>query len=139
MLSGDKRRLLALQHELPFLLSGRGRHASSAQALALQTIADATTIGDVRRAVGRSQQDVAEAMKISQKAVSQLENRRDLRLSTVCRYFAALGMELRMTVAAGGTEVKLRRLAMPDDGSQAATGEGSSAAGHAVAPSADHP
>lgn len=137
LLNGSQRGLPALQRELPLA----GRVADAAQARLRAAIADAETVADIRRAVGRSQQEVADAMRISQKAVSQLENRRDLRLSTLRRYFEALGMELSMTAIAAGTEIKLCRLALPRANAESSPiGERESArvAAHVVARSADH-
>ena len=51
---------------------------------------------NMRRALDLSQTDVAEGLGISQAAVSQLEHSEDLKLSTLRRYLARLGAQLRL-------------------------------------------
>lgn len=51
---------------------------------------------ELRRALGMSQTDVADGLATSQAAVSQLERSQDLKLSTLRRYLAHLGAQLRL-------------------------------------------
>jgi DNA-binding XRE family transcriptional regulator len=51
---------------------------------------------ELRRALDMSQTDVAEALDISQAAVSQLERSKDLKLSTLRRYLSRLGAHLEL-------------------------------------------
>jgi hypothetical protein len=60
---------------------------------------DAVTLAALRQRRGRAQAEVAHLLGISQSDVSKLERRADLRVSTVRRYVAALGGELRLTAA----------------------------------------
>jgi len=53
-----------------------------------------------RRERGISQTQVAAAMRTSPAIVSRLESGSDLRLSTLEKYLAALGYELKLTAAA---------------------------------------
>ncbi|CAN5912092.1 hypothetical protein BH23ACT10_BH23ACT10_08790 [soil metagenome] len=57
-----------------------------------------TEIGlyELRRALDRSQTDVAAALGISQSAVSQLERGDDLKLSTLRSYIQGLGAKLQL-------------------------------------------
>lgn len=55
------------------------------------------SLASVRQGLGRSQAAVGDALGISQSDVSKLERRRDLRVSSLRRYIAALGGELRVT------------------------------------------
>lgn len=48
---------------------------------------------------GRSQSDIAAALKISQAAVSKMEARSDMLLSTVYRYVKALGGGIRLAIS----------------------------------------
>jgi hypothetical protein len=59
--------------------------------------AGAATLAALRRRRGRSQAEVAHALGINQSDVSKLERRVDMRVSTLQRYVAALGGELRLT------------------------------------------
>lgn len=73
-----------------------------------------TEIGlhELRRALERSQTDVASTLGVSQSAVSQLENGGDVKLSTLRNYVQGLGGELRVLAVFGegddATAVPLR-------------------------------
>ena len=58
-----------------------------------------TEIGlhNLRRAAGVTQTELAEALHVSQSAISQLEQGRDLKLSTLRAYVEALGAQLEVT------------------------------------------
>lgn len=51
---------------------------------------------ELRRALGRSQTDVAAELGVSQSAISQLERAEDLKLSTLRTYIAQLGARLEL-------------------------------------------
>ena len=51
---------------------------------------------ELRRAMKRSQKDIASALKMSQPGVSQLEQRVDLFVSTLRNYIRAMGGELEI-------------------------------------------
>jgi transcriptional regulator with XRE-family HTH domain len=53
-------------------------------------------LAELREARGVTQADLADALKISQPAVSKIENGADLHLSTLHRYVRALGGTLRL-------------------------------------------
>lgn len=56
---------------------------------------------ELRRALERSQTDVASALGVSQSAISQLENGGDLKVSTLRSYVRGLGGELRIVAVFG--------------------------------------
>jgi hypothetical protein len=64
--------------------------------------AGALSLASLRQRCGRSQAEVAHALGISQSDVSKLERRADIRVSTLRRYVAALGGELRLSAAFPG-------------------------------------
>lgn len=63
-----------------------------------EMIAHAATLTDFRKAVGKTQAEVAKALGINQHAVSQLEKRSDTYVSTLRRYLKSLGMTLELSV-----------------------------------------
>ncbi len=56
----------------------------------------------LRKALGKSQAEVARKMGISQPSVAQMEKRRDWMLSTLAAYVEALGGRLRLVVELPG-------------------------------------
>jgi predicted transcriptional regulator len=61
----------------------------------------------IREAAGKTQQEVAAAMKVSQSLVSAAESREDPRLSTLRRYVHALGGELEIIANFGDKRIRL--------------------------------
>jgi len=55
----------------------------------------------VREAIGKTQEDVARATEMDQGDVSKLEQRDDVKVSTLRRYVRALGAELELVVVLG--------------------------------------
>lgn len=75
----------------------------------LSAMETARSLDDIRRATQRTQGQVALAMGIGQNAVSQLESRGDMQLSTLHRYVQSVGFHLEMTVVApNGERVALK-------------------------------
>ncbi len=64
------------------------------QARAAELLAEEMTLQELRRARDRSQQSTADALGLKQAAVSRLEHRDDMRISTLREYVQALGGEL---------------------------------------------
>ena len=62
----------------------------------------------IRELVGKTQEDVAAVIDMSQSEVSRLERRQDVRLSTLRRFVEALGGELEVFAAFGDKRVRLR-------------------------------
>lgn len=67
-------------------------------------VAHARTLNDFRRAVGKTQAEVAKELGIGQNAVSQLERRSDTYVSTLRGFLRALGLTLEMAVVAKNGE-----------------------------------
>jgi transcriptional regulator with XRE-family HTH domain len=86
------------------------------EALAAELIAEELNLREVRESVARSQAQVAEALGVEQAAVSRLERRADMYVSTLRKLVRAMGGELEVIarfpgripvriVQFGGTEV----------------------------------
>ncbi|HVA79714.1 MAG TPA: helix-turn-helix transcriptional regulator, partial [Candidatus Binataceae bacterium] len=63
---------------------------------------------ELREAAGKTQAEMAAALKKAQSEISRVENRSDYRLSTLQRYVAALGGELEVVASFGNRRVRLR-------------------------------
>lgn len=61
-----------------------------------QLVAEELTLAELRKALELTQVKVAEELEINQHAVSKLEKRSDLLISTMSHYVEALGGKLRM-------------------------------------------
>ncbi len=69
--------------------------------------AEAGTLADLRLSLGRTQEEVARAMGISQSDYSKLERRRDVRVSTLRAAAGALGGSLHLVVRLPGRSVEV--------------------------------
>ena len=67
-------------------------------------------LAELRRARGMTQTQVAHRLEIEQGAVSRLERRGDLYLSTLQDYIQALGGELRLVASFPDADIPLSRL-----------------------------
>jgi transcriptional regulator with XRE-family HTH domain len=86
----------------------RERIKTNAQRMALEMIQHADSLEQLRKAAGKTQTEVAQKLGIKQHAISQLENRADLYLSTLNKYVGALGHRLELAlVTATGERVQL--------------------------------
>ena len=56
------------------------------------------SLGELRRAAGKAQAEIASALKIQQPSVSKIEKQADMYLSTLKRYVEAVGGELELIV-----------------------------------------
>jgi transcriptional regulator with XRE-family HTH domain len=65
-------------------------------------------LSELREASGKTQQEVAAALKKAQSEISRIESRSDYRLSTLKGYVAALGGELELVANFGDRRVRLR-------------------------------
>jgi len=70
----------------------------------LKAMADARRLDEIRHAANKTQGDIARAMGIGQNAVSQLEKRNDLQLSTLNRYVESVGFRLEVAVVSESGE-----------------------------------
>ena len=92
--------------------------AALAQTKIEEMIASAATLTDFRKAVGKTQVEVARELGIKQHAVSQLENRTDTYVSTLRRFLKSLGMTLELSVIAkDGTRIDLPNFLPGNDNS----------------------
>ncbi|MGB6452246.1 MAG: helix-turn-helix transcriptional regulator [Steroidobacteraceae bacterium] len=66
---------------------------------AAELIAEEMTLRELRRALGRTQTKVAKALGIGREAVSRLESRADMLISTLDRYIKEAGGELELVPA----------------------------------------
>lgn len=72
--------------------------AKKADEMAREMIAHADSLRVVRKALSKTQTRIGEELGLSQNAISQLEGRTDLLLSTLRRYVRALGADLDLVV-----------------------------------------
>jgi transcriptional regulator with XRE-family HTH domain len=63
-------------------------------------------LAEVRRAAGRTQVELANALDTSQGQISRIERQSDLLLSTLRAYLIALGVEATIVVSVGGTTIE---------------------------------
>src|SRR5262245_19985819 len=90
------------------------RIARKAGEVANEMIAKADSLRVVRKALSKTQTKIGEDLGLSQNAVSQLEGRSDLLLSTLRRYVRALGADLDLIVRMkDGSKVVLEGLGQP--------------------------
>ena len=68
----------------------------------------ALTLAELRRRAGLTQVQVARRIGISQSDVSKVERRRDVRLSTLRDYLAAVDADLRVTAVTPDGDVSVR-------------------------------
>ena len=59
---------------------------------------EAESLGDLRRAAGKAQADIAATLKIKQPSVSKIEKQTDMYLSTLRGYVEAIGGSLDLVV-----------------------------------------
>lgn len=89
----------------------RSRINQKARQMAREMIAHADSLGAVRKALSKTQSQMGEELGMPQNAISQLEKRSDLLVSTLARYVDALGAELDLVVRMkDGTEIILAGL-----------------------------
>ena len=99
----------------------RKRVEAKAARLARDMIEHAVSLGDIRKAMSKTQTDIARALGVGQVAVAQLEKRSDLLLSTLQRYVRATGAELSLVVhTRDGADIVLESLGDLGGGKDAA-------------------
>ena len=91
----------------------RTKIVKKSENLAQEMIAYADSLADVRRVFRKTQAEVGVNMSLAQNAISQLEARKDMRISTLARYVGALGGELDLIIRSkDGSEVVFRSSAI---------------------------
>ena len=89
----------------------RERVEAKAARLAHDMIEHADSLSDIRKAMSKTQTEIARELGVGQVAVAQLEKRSDLLLSTLQRYVRATGAELSLVVhTRRGEEIVLQNL-----------------------------
>lgn len=89
----------------------RDKIGANAARKAREMIAYADSVGEIRRAMDKTQTEIARKLGVGQVAVAQLEKRSDLLLSTLRRYVRAAGAELSLVVRTRqGAEIVLQSL-----------------------------
>lgn len=92
----------------------RKRIGTKANEMAREMIAHADSLRVVRKALSKTQAEIGEGLGLPQNAVSQLEGRSDLLLSTLRRYVQALGADLDIVVRMkDGSRVVLEGIGTP--------------------------
>lgn len=67
------------------------------EARAKELIAEELTLQDLRKAMGKTQVELAKALDVGQDAISRVEKRTDMLLSTLSEYVKGMGGELKIT------------------------------------------
>jgi transcriptional regulator with XRE-family HTH domain len=83
----------------------RARAAAKAEGMLVQL-----QLSELRRARSKTQVEVAQAMETQQAAISKLERREDMYLSTLREYVEALGGELKMVASFPDAEIPIQPL-----------------------------
>lgn len=87
--------------------AARRAHQRLGEEIALRVEGRRAKLRDVRRAVGLTQEQLAETLGMDQGEISRLEHRENVHLSTLSRFIEATGGELRLVARYGCTEVEL--------------------------------
>lgn len=82
-------------------------HQRLGNKIALRVEGKRAKLAEVRRAVGLTQQQLAETLGMDQGEISRLEHRENVHLSTLSRFIEATGGELRVVARYGTTEIEL--------------------------------
>ena len=88
---------VALSDSHPFGRSGDETIPASVMARAYELIAEELTLRQLREGLNLTQSVIAERLEIGQHSVSRMENRGDIKLSTLRTYIEALGGRLTIT------------------------------------------
>jgi transcriptional regulator with XRE-family HTH domain len=62
-------------------------------------------LGEIRRAAGRTQVELATALNTSQGQISRIERQSDMLVSTLIAYLTALGVEASLVVLVDGKTI----------------------------------
>ena len=80
--------------------------AARAEARAKNMMAE-MLLGEIRKQMGVTQEDLASALRIRQPSLSQLESQTDMQIGTLRRLIEALGGELELIAHLPGGDVRL--------------------------------
>ncbi len=90
------RSLKSIISELP--PERRAKVQAKSREMADDMIRYAETLAQARRALEKTQTELADVLQIKQNAVAQLEKRSDMLLSTLRKYVSAMGAELQLSI-----------------------------------------
>ena len=76
----------------------RAKVEAKSREMADDMIRYAETLAQARRALEKTQTELADVLQIKQNAVAQLEKRSDMLLSTLRKYVSAMGAELQLSI-----------------------------------------
>lgn len=76
----------------------RAKVEAKSREMADDMIQYAETLAEARRALEKTQTELADVLQIKQNAVAQLEKRSDMLLSTLRKYVSAMGAELQLSI-----------------------------------------
>ncbi len=89
----------------------RDKIEAKAAQMAREMIDHADSLAEIRKAMSKTQSEVARELGVGQVAVAQMEKRSDLLLSTLQRYVRAAGAELSVVIRTKqGAEIVLQSL-----------------------------
>ncbi len=89
----------------------RERIETNAARIARNMIDHADSLSEIRKAMSKTQTEIARELGVGQVAVAQMEKRSDLLLSTLQRYVRAAGAELSLVIhTRQGAEIVLQGL-----------------------------
>lgn len=112
----------------------RAKIGRKSRKMAREMIAHADSLASVRKAFGKTQAEVGTDLGLAQNAISQLESRKDMRLSTLVKYVDALGGELDLVIRSkDGAEVIYRASAPGREAKGKSRKPGTAASRRAVA------
>ena len=78
------------------------------------TMLEEITLAELRKSLGVTQIEVAEAMDIKQPTVARIEKQRDVYVSTVQNYIRSLGGEMELYAAyPDGTKIRIDQFQAP--------------------------
>jgi len=66
-------------------------------------------LGEIRKSVGLTQEDLADSLGITQPSLSKLENQEDMHISTLRRLVEALGGQLEMIAHLPKGDIRIRQ------------------------------
>ena len=97
--------------QVPLPKARRLKVEAKSRQLAREMIDHADSLGAIRKALSKTQVEIARELGVGQVAVAQLEKRSDLLLSTLQRYVRATGAELLLVVhTRDGNDIVLHSL-----------------------------
>jgi DNA-binding XRE family transcriptional regulator len=98
-------RWVDLKHKIPPERQRRIRQRVKQEVAELEVLE--MNLQELRKAAGKTQEELAEVLDLSQGELSQAERREDHLLSTLRRYVEALGGELEVVAHVGDKRVRL--------------------------------